>query len=821
MKLFNLSYNLITQCLFLISLCAFITSTKSELTFFNYTEKTLNEPNVPNQKPFVIKLATYDDGTTLVHITRWDKNLNTNCTNYLGILAGGLEQILRIRVIQLNGTVIEINLDFKLDPPNYCYGRALPVRIYALQKPFILVNYLNATNPFDPATYEECGSVIDWNGNIKSNIRFGLSFVQFNRLFLSSEIHLNVNNKLGFLRLAFEGKSSSYSYGWQQYIVDDSGVVTMLKSATIPTDNVGISIIVTGMATIDGGYAIIYANSTNEITTNNSFTISGKVYAVFISYNRTDEYRTILLYTLNNYVNFTGIYCDIVAIGVGQVCTIAAKFNFYSNGTVNNFTEQYIRIYFLSSGSLLKVDETSSLNLPNITVAKSGWQATSMLFGGYILHAGSTDHTNYYVYAYDEFNLPRPLVSTISSNETAPINNFTTNIFGAYTIMKNNTLLLPTRDTNVQNTSWSLYSILLPKVLESRDHGFGNLEINQVFPPINGSVDSSYITINITFFNPVMLSNDPRPGYLTIYKTSDTNNFRQKIPPTPDYCQISLDGLTISIYILPSTFNEYNESYYVRMDNNFVKSRIYREPLNGINDRIWNLTSNNKHNLIAGYNSSGYAIVGLASITNDAKSKFLSFSRSERSSYFAQLLNKTAEKVPVRRTRLSTDEKFQYINYGKSNEQIIFSIKIDLPIDLNDNTADSVVSDLNTMIIKKQITNFSTGITNDLDNSFGFVILDDFWTTNLTLIIVSIIILVTIMYLYAFSYKPLCHLDPKIVEIVHIYTSYAIIAINFFFMTYFVFINTRDKPELFLPSVIIWSIQIGINLIMCCNAGDI
>ncbi|CAG8764089.1 20015_t:CDS:1, partial [Gigaspora rosea] len=88
--------------------------------------KTLNEPNVPNQKPFVIKLATYDDGTTLVHITRWDKNLNTNCTNYLGILAGGLEQILRIRVIQLNGTVIEINLDFKLDPPNYCYGRALP-----------------------------------------------------------------------------------------------------------------------------------------------------------------------------------------------------------------------------------------------------------------------------------------------------------------------------------------------------------------------------------------------------------------------------------------------------------------------------------------------------------------------------------------------------------------------------------------------------------------------------------------------------------------------------------------------------------------------
>ncbi|CAG8518885.1 6739_t:CDS:2, partial [Gigaspora rosea] len=119
MKLFNLSYNLITQCLFLISLCAFITSTKSELTFFNHTETTLNDTNVSHNIPFVINLDTYDDGTALVHITRRDPELTANCTNYLRIPAFGLEQIFRIRVIQLNGTVIEINLDLKLDPPNY------------------------------------------------------------------------------------------------------------------------------------------------------------------------------------------------------------------------------------------------------------------------------------------------------------------------------------------------------------------------------------------------------------------------------------------------------------------------------------------------------------------------------------------------------------------------------------------------------------------------------------------------------------------------------------------------------------------------------
>lgn len=295
---------------------------------------------------------------------------------------------------------------------------------------------MNTTNSSDPTTYEEWGSVIDWYSNIKSKVRFGLSYVENNQWHPASEIHLNVNNKLGFFRLAFEGKTGNYSYGWQQYFVNDSGIVTMLKSAPVPTENINshdIKIASTGMATIYGGYAIIYANSTNETTTtNDSFTILGKVYANFISYNRTDEDRTILLYTVNNNVNFTGIYCDLVSIGVGQVCIIATNFiNFNSNDTANNITKKYIRVNFVSSGSLLKVDEPS--NLPNLAVRSKGWLATSMSYGGYILYANDgTNFKFYYVYAYDEHNNPTPLVSTISSNQTVPINNFTTNTYASY-----------------------------------------------------------------------------------------------------------------------------------------------------------------------------------------------------------------------------------------------------------------------------------------------------------------------------------------------------------------------------------------------------
>ncbi|CAG8543360.1 2227_t:CDS:2, partial [Dentiscutata heterogama] len=494
------------------------------------------------------------------------------------------------------------------------------------------------------------------------------------------------------------------------------------------------------MATIDGGYALIYANATSVIDNSNLLSIRGSIYANFITYDNTLQDRTILLYTFSNNVTFNGIFCDIVSVGAGQVCTLSI------NSTIaNNITTQYIRIYFLTSGSVLNVYVLSDLDIPNITsITSNNWVVNSMPYGGYILHNFDINGTTY-IFAYDEYNIQTPLVSTLSSNQTVPINNFSTThyVFGANVIMNNNTFLLPTLNTNKDQTSWSFINIPLPKVLEYRDHGYGNLEIDQVSPSVNSSVDSSLTNLNISFFDPIVLSTDPIPGSLTIYKASD-NTIRQKISPLmSEFCSTSPDGKTITINFISSTFNEYNENYYVQMDNNFVKSSVYNEPLQGISDGIWNLTSNNMNNLI---NSSDIAIVGTVGLTKDAMKNFLSFSKSDRSNYFAQLLNEVAEKIPVRRERLTTNEKFQHINHG---QQIIFSIKVDLPSsDSNENTADSVVSDLNTMLIYKQATTFLNGITNDLDNIYGFVIMGDFWADNATLIAVSILILVVIMFLY-------------------------------------------------------------------------
>ena len=190
----NLSYKLLALYLFL---CLFITSTKSQLNYFNYTETKLGDQNTP---PLVADIKTYDDGTILVHIVRNNSTstADSDCSKVQGM---SLEQQLRIRVILRNGTVKEIDPDLKLDSINYCLlnntntkyeikknnniivylkdknnntsilrNIVNPISIYPLQKPFILVTYVNATNSSDssdPTSYKEWGAVIDWDGKTR------------------------------------------------------------------------------------------------------------------------------------------------------------------------------------------------------------------------------------------------------------------------------------------------------------------------------------------------------------------------------------------------------------------------------------------------------------------------------------------------------------------------------------------------------------------------------------------------------------------------------------------------------------------------------
>ncbi|CAG8527254.1 32817_t:CDS:2 [Racocetra persica] len=225
-------------------------------------------------------------------------------------------------------------------------------------------------------------------------------------------------------------------------------------------------------------------------------------------------------------------------------------------------------------------------------------------------------------------------------------------------------------------------------------------------PPINSSINSSTTQISIKFHSPVQLST----GNITIYKDSN-DNIRQRVSANSTFCKLSNDGMVVNISIINSTFNENGTKYYVKIDNNFVKSKYYNEPLRGIESKVWLLES------VDIANSSDTAATGLAFLTIDASNKFSNLSITDQLNYTDALLDEITDKVPVRRKRLSSDYKPQLFDeFG----QITISIRIDLPNSNTENTVPGVFSNLNKMILYKNITAFCTNMTNDLDSTFGF-----------------------------------------------------------------------------------------------------
>ncbi|RIB05426.1 hypothetical protein C2G38_596923 [Gigaspora rosea] len=192
-ELSSLLYYLIIQYLFFSIL---IKSTKSQqLPYgtFNYVENKLDKQNTTF---LIADIKTYDDRTILLHIMRNESKQTENCSKIRGI---SFEQKLDIRLVFSNGTVKEIDPNLNLNSINHCLLNSdstkykinklnkitmylkdtignnshknliNPITINPLQKPFVLITYVNTTNSSDPTSYDECGKVIDWDGNIKSD----------------------------------------------------------------------------------------------------------------------------------------------------------------------------------------------------------------------------------------------------------------------------------------------------------------------------------------------------------------------------------------------------------------------------------------------------------------------------------------------------------------------------------------------------------------------------------------------------------------------------------------------------------------------------
>ncbi|CAG8486411.1 17279_t:CDS:10 [Dentiscutata heterogama] len=807
-------------------------SLTNSLTSTNITHSEISiQPNLTGVQPRVLGIFHYQDSsTTVVRIAR---------ENYdVGIIRC-FERRLLLRVIQANGSIIEINYDnlTEIQDINYCWvyvnnSNTLtpkqPLNIYPLFEQYILVTYTHATNTSDNTTFTDRGMVLDWGGNIISMLEFGPSYLSPGTNWYPNDFIVNnITPKKGFLRLSgIKVNNRSSAFEWRQYGYVGNGIFTLLSNDTVENlDLATTSFQVMVFPTLNDGYAIVYANSTNSVAISDPlsdlFNARAGIYAILLTYNQTRTSERIILYEISTpNISFTALYCFVDYVAIGHSCIVPVRrivqgtsttnVTYYNISTttvtatrtttlvsssttavvgvptqfptqiptpinvsipVTNTTPtimtSYIRIRFLSSGSVMTLNP-----LINITTSIQPMIRTLPL-GGYtfILRPADNQNIDFSFALFDEANKPSTSVYL-----RQPI---LANLYGAFDVTRDNTLLIAQNETT---TSWSLLSINLPALSPLKDNGYGNLHVTTTYPQRNSTdVTLNTNVISITFQEQISLTCD-----VNTKKCSTNNN-------------------TVSLEAFPSTFNDPSGQYFIQMDNNFVKSAIYNEPLLGIEPNIWTFqTAKN-----VSFKRSG-DVQGKLLLTVAGSNQFKQLNDSGKYEFFTNLINELTVRIPISVGRLSTNGHTQLVNPWSDSEQILIPLFIKESSNNNEKLTIVARSDLDTLIKEKQFTGISTGaVTSLLDEKYGFqqlASLREFFEIHSTKIILYVVGLVLCLAIFIGARIK----SPESDNFVILQLGIAIFKIVT--ITIFTFTDATTIQDLFIPSVVFLMLPIAVNL---------
>ncbi|RHZ78429.1 hypothetical protein Glove_165g110 [Diversispora epigaea] len=753
------------------------------ITIFSLTSSvsgifTHNEANPFDTPPRIWQYGKYFDGTVVIRII----SRNPNKTHIYGEV--WVKPVLSLRIIYSNGTVSEIDKDLEIQEFNWHIttspgGDYLdPINIFALQKGFLLVRYFNASNTDDINTYEERGRIIDWNGNLYDEVNFGGAYIENDIWYpTGTTIVINIDPEKGLIRVV--GRNVIY-IEWQQYMIDDSFNLKNLTDGKITLPQSGTSAVFNTVATVDEGYSIIIGNFTNSTNSDSFLELYATVYDLKIEYNNTQFSTPKLLYQLPlPNITLSNIFCGISSSGIGQVCIL--------NATHNGVTS-YVKLDFLSSGFVTKITPLSKLpKLPSSYT--TGWSVESIPYGGYLFYGSffNGNQTNTYGYylneienKFTEWDFPEPSVL---------------NVKGILLILPNNTMLVSQIES--LNT-WSFFTTDIPKYSVNSDNGYSNLLINSTNPPINAIIQPTDMSnITITYYDPVELSD----GYIWIYQVDNNgNNFiRQYVDGgNKKYCSISESGLTVTVKVIKSTFSNPSSQFYVKVDNNFVRSKALGEPLMGINDNIWKFNTYPSEKTIKGTN----AISGVLRLTIEGTEYYENLDSTGKSNFFSDLQIILSEIIPVNIKQLSSNEKTQID--GTISRQIIFSLNIQSS---KERSIKSIIDDLDDMIKYKSITSISLfPTTNYLDEVFGFE-QQNLWNKCKWGFLGVILTFAFLVFLFSIANGRTRHgRNMAIFQL-------GFIIYDFVLDVIFVSVKGRVVVALYIPSVVFLTVPIGINII--------
>ncbi|CAG8752487.1 8806_t:CDS:2, partial [Funneliformis mosseae] len=134
------------------------------------------------------------------------------------------------------------------------------------------------------------------------------------------------------------------------------------------------------------------------------------------------------------------------------------------------------------------------------------------------------------------------------------------------------------------------------------------------------------------------------------------------------------------------------ESYYVTIDDDFVKHRINKAPLDGVKEGVWFFKTNPK----TAKSEGGFN--GQVRLTPEGTIYFDSLNKNDRKDFHLKLSQELTDAIPDRLVHITTNEKTE-IDTSVFQKQIIISINIQ-----QERSVSSAHFDLDTLIKFKSIT---------------------------------------------------------------------------------------------------------------------
>ncbi|GBC53202.2 hypothetical protein GLOIN_2v1886197 [Rhizophagus irregularis DAOM 181602=DAOM 197198] len=592
---------------------------------------------------------------------------------------------------------------------NFCTVDGLnPISLNAIETKkgnFIIVTYTVAADVNNPLTYNDYLMLIDLNGNIYSKTLMSPSLIDSsnnNNTWIPQQsfIYPNANNKQGFLY--FAPLSSGYddvnfNYNLTQWIINEDGSFSNI-AATVLTLQVQPSVV----STVDGGYMFIYPNVT---TSQDPYSSQTGLYAMYCGYGSNIVRETVILYENMMYLNIVGLNCFISYSEVGQICLISIQSTTDPNPIIVN-----IQVSYLSRGTVFDIKHVN-VTLPTII---NDPNFTPLPFGGYLYSVIQTTNMSSYIWGYvldengnlNQWDLSYPTLSD---------SNF------PHQILTNNTLVIL---QPIVGQNWSLITTDLYKIHE--DNGYGNMFIRDTSPTIQQTITARETNpLKITYTIPIVFS----IGTITIFQSNGSSNpgiVRQTINGLNNQNYVTFDNDTVSIDIIESTFNNPDSTYYVMIENNFVSTLSYNEPLPGLYSNIWSFTTLPEEEKEKGSSKIKMffdGIYGKVRLTKDGTSYFDTLNSNQINKFFNNLTQELADAVAVTSKRIITNYRFVIdTNIESSSKQYLLSIKIDKPQSASDRETKLITKDLDIMIRNMDITVLASGSSSKyLEPIYGYV----------------------------------------------------------------------------------------------------